>query len=204
MRYRILRFPVLALLLLNGFLFGSATLVEAQQGSLNARLNGDYIVTLNRLCAVDPSGFGADLSLVSGSGAPALFSFQGTMTYNGDGTGSFSGREQINRLGATGIGGFPVNAISVNCTAVTYTVSADGSFTQQMNTCTGTQLNGNATLVGQTITQTGIVLRGQIGTRRRTLIFTDTGVNVETVDRTVATPNILRRICSRSGTAVRQ
>ena len=199
MRYRILRFLALALLFLNGFLFGSANLVEAQS-SLNARLNGTYKLALDRLCAADPSGFGADLARVAGGGFP-FFTFQGTMTYNGDGTGSFSGRQQILRTGATNPGQFPVGVVTVNCTAVTYTVSADGSFTQQMNTCTGTALIGSPN-VGETITQTEIAFNGQIGTRRRTLVFDDTGTTVETITGSVSAGT--QRICSSSGTAVRK
>ena len=200
MGYRILRFLALALLFLNGFLFGSANLVEAQTGSLNARLNGTYKLTLTRPCTSDQSGFGADLAFMSGGPFP-FFTFQGTMTYNGDGTGNFSGREQILRTGATNPGQFPVGVVTINCTAVTYTVSADGSFTQQMNTCSGTLLSGGQN-VGQTITQTGIAFNGQIGTRRRTLVFDDTGTTVETVTASVSPGT--QRICSSSGTAVRK
>ena len=80
----------------------------------------------------------------------------------------------------------------------TYVVSADGSFTLQGN-CSGTQTAGPN--IGGALSTTGIKLKGQIGTRRRTLIFFGDGANIETFQFD-ANP-LRQQICSQTGTAVR-
>ena len=193
MRYRILRFSVLALLLLNGFLFGSANLVEAQS-SLNARLDGTYSFHLSRHCNRETAGdgFNANLQFDTSSGLAGIgIEVHGTITFNGSGSASATTTEVITLPNAIG----QVFGNQQTCT-FTYVVSSDGSFTLQ-GSCSGTQTAGPN--IGATLSTTGIKLKGQIGTRRRTLIFFGDGTDVETfnggADR--------QQICSQTGTAVR-
>jgi len=191
MRFRILRFPVLALLLLNGFLFGTANLVEAQS-SLNARLNGTYSFHLLKHCLREITGAGFNAALVSlGTTADRGIKIRGTITFDGSGSASATTTSVVTLLAAA--------VQNQETCPFTYVVSADGSFTLQ-GSCSGTQIAGaNITTA---VSTTGIKLKGQIGTRRRTLIFNGDGPNIETFQ--FGGGALQQTICSQTGTAVRQ
>ncbi len=119
---------------------------------------------------------------------------QGTIIFDG------SGNASVTQTAVVNFGGQATRKNQETCT-FTYVVSADGTFTLQGN-CSGTTIQGG-NFVGQTVSTTGIKLKGQIGTRRRTLIFFGDGPNIETFVAG-STPGTLRQqLCSQTGTAVR-
>jgi len=164
------------------------------QGTLNSRLDGTYNFHLLRNCTRETSGvgFNATTFAVNGGGVSGLtlIQVQGTITF--DGSGNASGTQTV--VEQSGAGAFQCQE---TCPFM-YVVSADGSFTLQGN-CSGTQIQGVG--AGQTVSTTGIKLTGQIGTRRRTLIFSGDGPNIETFQTGGGT--LQQQICPQTGTAVR-
>lgn len=141
-----------------------------------AALNGVYNFTMNRHCATG-AGF-IDITL------------QGTVTYDGLGTASFSGQSLV-----------PINSASVpdanqatqSC-SVTYTVATDGIVSQNFS-CNLTFTSGP--LNGQNATLNGIQLGGQLSLDGTVLVLSDTDPNVETFTSGAATS----RVCNGSGIA---
>ncbi len=114
------------------------------------------------------------------------------ITYNGDGTGTliYTNLQIVNTL-------ISVTQSQTTCD-ITYTVNPDNSYTEDLK-CSGTVLAGSS--AGVTFTITGIGRQGQIGRGGQTLLITDIETNVETL--TVPGPVTLKRICARSGAAIR-
>ena len=65
------------------------SIAQPPQQKLDKRLKGDYDFTLIKPCVQSIAGFGTDLDLLS-NGGTRVTSIQGTITYNGDGTGTSS------------------------------------------------------------------------------------------------------------------
>lgn len=169
-------------------------------------LRGDYDVTLTRTCMNETP---------SGSAVPPIgpFMIRGTETFNGDGTGSFTGQVRnpfAAAIAGTGISTGSGNEIYVtdaneSC-SITYSVNADGSFTETLN-CNLTNIQGGPPPPpGQTETVNGISLRGQIAHDGTVLIMSTTPASLGTVEtRTVTSGTIAgttqKRICATEGVA---
>jgi len=134
------------------------------------------------------------LCLILGGGSDErVIQVQGTIIFDG------SGNASVTQTAVVNFGGQATRKNQETC-PFTYVVSADGTFTLQGN-CSGFHLQGGP-LAGQTVSTTGIKLKGQIGTRRRTLIFFGDGPNIETF--VAGNSGILQQqLCSQTGTAVR-
>ncbi len=170
------------------------------QGNLNKRLRGEYALTLTSLCAADSEGFGENLERLSIGGTNPVFAVQGKLWYNGNGSGRFEGQQLFMGPTILNPNTFPIRQEGMNCD-FTYEVNPDGSFTQEMGSCQSPILAGPNS--GTIITQNGIIIKGQIGPWKQTLIFQDTSPNIEIVDRSAIPLPTVNRICGRSGTAVR-
>lgn len=86
-------------------------------------------------------GFGSNLELL-GSATTRTDAAQGTLRYNGDGTGSIENFRTLTiNHNATSTGQIPATESEGTCD-LTYTVNSDRSFTQAL-TCTGTVLAGS-------------------------------------------------------------
>ena len=114
------------------------------------------------------------------------------ITYNGDGTGTLI--YTILQINNTFIS---VGQSQTNCD-ITYAVNPDNSYTEDL-ICSGTTLAGPS--ASQTFMLNGIGHQGQIGRGGQTLLITDIETNVETL--TVPGPVTVKRICARSGHAIR-
>jgi hypothetical protein len=173
----------------------------------NRLLNGDYAFTSFRSCiqAVKPgpedSVFGENFALQTGANSRTT-TIQGTLRYNGNGTGSAAFRFLSIFPGFTVIGNVPINGGETAC-ELEYTVNADGSFVQLFSNCSGVVEFGAG--APGTFEITGGEKMGQISQDRKTLILSDTNPNVETLDVTRPDGSIVEqeRICNRSGVAIR-
>jgi hypothetical protein len=160
-------------------------------------LRGDYNMTLSRTCAFD-TGFGANFERLGGGGDFGVI-VQGTITYNGSGGGSFVGQALSINHDSDTIGLFSASPTNQSCT-VTYTVNADGTFTQTMN-CNLTFTAGPIT--GNTATLNGITHGGHLSLDGTVLVLSNSTPNVETLTITSG-PTIgftNQRLCNASGTA---
>jgi hypothetical protein len=179
-------------------LIGREAIAE-NEPNLNRLLRGRYATTQVQTCLQNRDGFGENF-VVLGTFPAASFNIftRSIVNYNGDGTGTVTDGESINLINdAAPVGSLPVGQSQFTCN-LTYTVNADRSFTEAQS-CNGTILSGSA--VGQTFSQTGIQFQGQIAQGRRTLLRSDTIPSVET--NTLSTFGTFRRICGRSGTAIK-
>ncbi len=117
----------------------------------------------------------------------------GNMTFNGDGTGSMEheGHWVRNVTSAAQGGTSPqFNMTGQGTCDFNYTVNPDNSFDLVTTSC-----------ISPTATTSGAAIQGQIARGGQSLILYDTDSNVETI-----TPNsggIIRRICNRSGSAIK-
>lgn len=167
----------------------------AQAGEdLNARLNGEYAFTQIHFCVqtnVSGEHFGSNFKVPAGGATISTRSNEGTLTFHGDGTGSFDGKTLTINHNATGPGAVPVSEGGFTC-PLTYTVNEDGSFTTHL-TCFG----GNVTI-------SGLELHGQLQAGGRLLIANDTSRNIETITVFFGGGSLVfERICGRSQTAIR-
>lgn len=163
-------------------------------------LQGDYAFTMFRACtqALQPA-FDQNFTLLNVA-SPRTTGIQGTLRYNGDGTGSSAIRFINIFLQNVIPGQIPLSGGETRCN-LAYTVHSDGSFSQSFSDCETTTEFGAG--MGQAIQITGNVESGQISQDHKTLILHDTNPNVETVTVTSPFPRVLERICHRSGTAVK-
>jgi hypothetical protein len=190
----------LSLVLLFGISFiliGSLEVKADQQTASMSLLRGDYAFTGTLNCAVDTVGFNASTLSRLGGGVTDSFSFGGSSTYNGDGTGTSTQKTLRINHQSNGVGQQPVEQFELNCDVV-YVVNGDGTFNQR-NTCQGTTLAGFPA-VGATLT-TAFNLNGVILLEGKVLLLSNTLPDVETLSR--STGQILRTICGRSLTAIR-
>ena len=146
----------------------------------NGALRGDYNLTNFRTCQV-----------LSDSGAPLgielQIAIQGTITYDGAGAGNFVGKGlAVNASGETP---------SDQTCSVSYTVNADGSFTQQLN-CTLT-----FTATAATASLNGIQQQGRLSLDGTVVLFTDTETNLEILTPISPPGTGTQRRCNSSGVA---
>jgi hypothetical protein len=152
----------------------------AEAGPLDASLRGDYSVTFMKACKIVDATAAFDVVI------------RGKVSYDGAGNGNFVGE-------ALAVDPASANATNQTCT-VTYTVNADGTFTQQLN-CNLTFTNGpNA---GNTATLTGIIHQGQLSLDGTVNLVSDVDDNVETFTITSGPQSGFtnQRICNGSGVA---
>ncbi len=164
----------------------------------NQLLHGAYAFTGEASCIVSLTGFNNDGTPKDGRFVES-FTVQGVWTFNGDGTGSRTGRS----VGIThpdhdspstfAIGG---SADSSDFQAsFTYNVAPDGTFTTLLSApLTGTVLTGPRAL--QTFTIDQIALAGLMSQDHRSLTIATEDPSVETV--TYSNGDVRYRICHRS------
>ncbi len=139
--------------------------------------------------------------------------FQGIVTYDRAGGGSFNGRFLF-PLGSGPVGTgiesgdgqeILVAQVDVADCSVDYEVMSDGSFEQTFSDCALTVQTGPRT--GGTLTLDGLRLPGHIGLDGRLLLLSHTGIEIETITATGSPPDPLPppvdRICNGSGLAVK-
>jgi hypothetical protein len=181
---------------------GVGSQVEAKK-DLNKRLRGDYDLSLIGVCAVDGLGFDPVTLRRQADGVSINAALRGILHFNGDGTGTFVHERLRNITNQNAVGDFSLIQAEGTCD-VGYNVNADGSFSQRMS-CVSTLLKGQAgpsPSFPQTLTEPEFQLDGRIGPQGNVLILGGTNPVVEEV--TFSPPPLhLKRICGRSGTAVR-
>lgn len=158
----------------------------------------------SRQCVNATAGFNTDFSLVlpvpaGGFIGKTVYADRGTFQYNGDGTGTVSGRSTLISVNSGLAGNLnvarPISESEFTCT-LTYTVNPDGSVDQE-GTYNFTVVAGNE--AGNTGTTTGIKTRRQIVQGNTMLLHMPVDTpNVETVTETTPARQF-DRICIRSG-----
>ena len=183
--------PLVALLSVGGSI--------AEAVDLNAHLlMGDYHFSRTRTC-IRASDFNANNGVVS-NGSTATDAAQGTVHYNGDGTGTLTARLLFINHNMTANGDRPVTQADVTC-ELTYTVHADDTFTELLTTCTALVIAGPGT--GLTVTGTGIEHKGLFANGRTSFVFGSVNPNNIEETKNAAQAIVSKAICSRSGTAVK-
>jgi hypothetical protein len=169
-------------------------LTTAQEG-LNTLLQGTYAFVGQHLCVQAPAGtvFGDNFQ-IQGEGFVLGGSQDGTVIFNGDGTGTASLREAHILLGGTP----PLNGQNGPCT-FTYTVGADMTFTQDF-TCDSTITVG----AGQNFTLTSTShYTGHIGPGGRTLLVSRATPTVDEIDFHTPSAFSVQQVCSATGTLIK-
>lgn len=105
---------------------GLATSSAEAQGNLNARLRGAYAATVARTCTISNMAFvGPNLAIPPGASVSRqAASDSSVVTFNGDGTGTTTGRTSSMNLTATGGG---ILSISEFSSTFDYLVNPDGT-----------------------------------------------------------------------------
>jgi len=185
---------------------GTAPVAEAA-ANLDARLRGTYAFTTARTCTVSSAPFvGPTFAIpVSVPPAPPVSVFRqtasdsGILTFNGDGTGTSTGRSST--MNITSTGGSPLS-ISDFTRVIAYTVNPDGTV-DTSGSATFETVFGSGT--GTTGTTSGQVGRSQISHGNTMLVSAPQAqVAVETLVLTPPPPGVpftQYRICVRSQTA---
>jgi len=204
----------MGLLTLSVLVISEAPLAQAQ----NASLRGDYNLTYTRTCAQEA---------VAGSSIPiGPFVLTGVVNFDGSGGGSLSGRQFLlasttggSFIGTVGAGiddgsgnEFFLPQADVTSCGVTYSVNANGTFSQTINSCILTFQTGGGTLFeGNTASLSGITISGTLNLDGNILVLdsafsVEPASDVETFTWTSG-PNIglgNKRICKGSGLATSQ
>jgi hypothetical protein len=183
---------------------------EAIAANLNAHLRGSYAFSTARTCTVTVSsvGFGGPTFAIPTTPPPTtatLFrqasSDVGIVTYNGDGTGTSSGRSRTMNIDSTT--GSPLSVSEFSST-FNYTVNPDGTIDTETTSNPFTIVFGSSE--GYTGTVTGQVGRGRLADGH-TMIVPAPGAEptVETLlfTRPDTSQFTQYRICVRSGTSVK-
>ena len=184
-------------------LFAGGSLAEADHSkNLNRLLRGDYSFTVFRACVQTGISPGFDqndfLRLLSNASYRTTV-LAGTLSYNGDTTGTAVYRFLNMLFANTMTGQIPVGGGETTCDIENIVVNPDRSFTQDMN-CSGFGDIGSG--AGGTFDITGIKWDGQISRNRKVLILHLNSADVETLNAGI--PRTDRdRICEISGTALK-
>lgn len=121
------RFQLIGVMIL--FWLGGGTQPSAMADSnLNHLLRGNYRASLMATCVSDSVGFGENLERL-GTGTSFDITISGVLSYNADGTGTFTNHRL--RILDGGPGPVPLFEANGNC-SVTYVLNADGTFTQHI------------------------------------------------------------------------
>jgi hypothetical protein len=192
------RLITVTLLLTIPVLLGGGNAAEAKDNH-NQFLRGDFPFTAFRACVqtgMSP-GFAADLSLL-GPASYRTTVLAGTLSYNGDGTGTAVYRFLNMFFANTMTGNLPVGGGETMCTIGNIVVHSDRSFTQDM-TCSGEGDIGAG--AGGAFSITGIKWDVRISRNRKVLTLHLNSADVETLTAG-AMPTDRDRICEISGTAL--
>ena len=185
-------------------ILGGASTLQAQ-GS-GKPLVGRYHFSATITCAVDRTGFDETNNQFAREegGFTRTSTVQGTVTYRGNGTGTFTGQLLDVRNDLNAIGQFPISQVDQTC-SVTNTVNPDGTFTETRQ-CTNMPTAGIAAGSGNTNTLS-FSLQGVIDTNRKILHYHDTQTIEEVLEvfDSTGTPIFTRTlICTRFGSAIKQ
>jgi len=154
----------------------------------------DFAVGGSGQCLTSLSGFNSNLGAVTGSVVwVTMFSLNAVWTFNGDGTGTATGRSvgvASPQANGTGLGGAGSSDLS---SVFTWTLAA-GVMTVNFSSVTGEQLTGGR--AGQTFTITNLpTMTGRMsGDGRSITLATDTPA-VETIS--FSNGDVQPRICTR-------
>jgi hypothetical protein len=170
-----------------GVLFiGSQAMAQAN----SPQLSGTYGFTGTYTCIGSPAAIPPNLVLTT---PPVIFSdaVQGTITFNGNGTGTVSGSSMGVEIGSPSFGFSSTYGLSF-----TYTINGDGTWTSKASTpVTGTGTGGALAGVPFTINNFPN-FTGQISRNGSTLTAATLTPSVETVTFGGSPP--LNRICQRT------
>ena len=177
----------------------------AQDPDWHHQLKGTYFDTGTTSCVVSSTGFTDKFTPVPSPPAPAppvvyfqTSSFQGTVKFHRDGTGTGQGSDLFVTLPPATV---PGASLSDESFTFTYTFTDDGVLTLVVGAATGTFTEGPFT--GVTFSSTGPTLSGRIG-RNGTITLTSTGPAVETLTINFPPPPVsfgtvnITRICNRT------
>ena len=183
-------------------LFAGGSLAGADHSkNLNRLLRGDYSFTVFRACVQTGISPGFDqndfLRLLSNASYRTTV-LAGTLSYNGDTTGTAVYRFLNLFFANTSTGQLPVGGGETMCTIDNIVVHSDRSFTQEM-TCSGKGDIGAG--AGGAFSITGIKWDVQISRKRKVLTLHSNSADVETLTAG-AMPTDRDRICEISGTAL--
>ncbi len=162
-------------------------------GNADALLKGDYYLSLTQVCSLGgPAGFTdpPDLQPIQGFAPIVPIILTGTLSYNGDGTGTFEGTSLPLFPGPQPPSGLRQDQFTCN---TTYSVGADRGVSQQF-ACVALPLTGPLAGIPFNV---DFEVQGQLGQGRQTVVFGDTDINQETL----TTPVPVKRICGRAGAA---
>lgn len=182
----------------------------AATNDLNRALRGDYAFSGDGSCLASPlPGFNSNFRTAPG-GVVRSFSIHGVRRFNGDGTGSLSGRVVL--IGHNGPPANPTSTIlgpylTENISAqFTYTVASDQTIHIENGPLTSTQIEGPN--VGASDVVTGIKVGGYVSQDFKTIVVATPGSVLETRYNTLADAlngqnPIEYRHCHRSRTLIR-
>ncbi|MDH5564969.1 MAG: hypothetical protein OEY91_15275 [Nitrospirota bacterium] len=210
MRSKIWPIMFMGLLALSVLVVDEVPLAQAQ----NTSLRGDYNFTFTRTCSQ---------AAVSGSSNPVgPFVLTGVVHFDGAGGGSLSGRQFLLGTAFNGTVGagiddgngseFFIPQADITSCGVTYSVSANGSFSQTMNSCILTFQTGGGTIFeGNTASLSGLTISGTLNLDGNVLVLdsslsVEPATDVETFTWTSG-PNsgiASKRICKGAGLATSQ
>lgn len=182
----------------------------AAPNDLTRALRGDYAFSGDGSCLASPlPGFNNNFRTSTG-GVIRSFSVHGVRKFNGDGTGTVSGRSVLighngppaNPAG-TNVGPYLADNFSAN---FTYTVASDRSIHIVNGPLTSTRVEGPN--VGETDVVTGIKIEGHVSQDFKTIVVATPGSVLETRYDTLADAlnsqnPIEYRHCHRSRTLIR-
>lgn len=170
------------------------------------RLRGDFAYTGSAICVnsganfattppTPPLGF-ANLAPI-GSSFVSTNSVQGTVTFDGNGTGSMV--QQFVSLGNPGAAG-----VQDATNEFTYSVAADGTLTIDIGPSFSTTVAGPST-GGQSLVTDVPTFTGRVSSDGKSLTFATSTPAVETVTRVVPAPELVTtlRICHRIRIGIR-
>jgi len=181
-----------------GFVFVFAFSLVSQSGAQNIRLKGVYAVVGEATCLTSWSALPPDVTIDVRFVHTA--SAQGTVTFNGDGTGS----GQISSVDVTHPIYTPIptlsswpspvssNVLGRTSTNVvefqfTYTVAPDGAITRTITNLTGTITSGPS--VGKTFTQTPFTLTGFVSKDKGTILLSSVPGEAESLTTDIYNEN---------------
>jgi hypothetical protein len=161
----------------------------------NQLLHGDYAFTGEATCLVALGGFSSTLTPLPGGRFVVSFSVQGVRTFNGDGTGTLSGRSVSITHSDNPVQGGSAAANDF-VASFTYSVAPDRTFTSAVTgPLTGTFVAGPRT--GQTFSIDPFPLvAGMIAQDNKNLTLAHPEPTVET--QTFSNGDVHPRICHRS------
>jgi hypothetical protein len=185
--------------------FGSSVAVAlvaappAQAQDRTRQLRGDYAFTGTAACTSSPAGFSASL-VPLGSISGQSFGTTGVVTFNGDGTGTLSGRTITQPGVFTGPAPATIQALDT-LIPITYSVAADRTLTVTQGPSLNTFVAG--TLAGTQNSSSNVPpFVGHMSADRKAIVFGSFDPGVETITN-LSGPGQNLRICFRSFTGVR-